>query len=349
MDTFQLPLSDPPIKGFLRWTYLLSITNLHEKTIPWYYSNFVQLYCNRYFLEEKVEFHFDFYRGNNGQELYFNNRFLVTTVCNFEILSFLDDNNIIAYFVDRIKGGYYPVVFIDESLIPHSPFFNGSPFPHHILLNGYNWTDKTFDVAMFGKKMLYENYKITFDEFKNAYLTMKKIIEDTGQREMDFGTFFYKFNDQFEYAFDKIAVMNEIKDYLRSDTNLNRINFNTQNFAFGLEVYDYLKKYYEAWLKFDPSMVQRGVVRHLHILWEHKKVMADRIKYYNSVGIILPDDFLLKGFEDLTSRAEIMRNSLLRFFRKATDGTFQKIIEELDEMKVKEQILMERLLSRLDN
>jgi hypothetical protein len=347
MDTFLLPLSDPPLKGFLRWTYLLSILNLHEKTLPWYYSNFIQLSCTKTFLEEKKELFFDFYRGND-EELYFNTPFLVTSACNYDILSFLNKANIIAYFVDKISSGYYPVVFIDESHIPHSASYNGgNPFPHHILLQGYNWTNQTFDVAMFDRRWMYGSFQITFESFIQGFFSMKKIVEDTGIRDQ--GTFFYKFRTTYEYAFDRKAVVNEIKDYLRSETNLNRINYNSHDEAFGLEVYPYLQKYYYACQEHDPSLVIRGVVRHLQVLWEHKKTMADRIKYYNTTGVMQHDDELLSGFEELTGKAEFMRNILVKHFRRETEGTFKRIIEMLDEVRVKEQNLMERLLHQLDS
>ncbi|WP_010500871.1 hypothetical protein [Paenibacillus elgii] len=63
MNRYQLPLQPPPIKGFLRWAYTLSITHNYEETLPWYYTNFIQMSCTKHFLEKRRTFFFDFFPG----------------------------------------------------------------------------------------------------------------------------------------------------------------------------------------------------------------------------------------------------------------------------------------------
>lgn len=52
-----------------------------------------------------------------------------------------------------------------------------------------------------------------------------------------------------------------------------------KNEAFGVEVYDYLVLYMEALVGNHPDLIDHNIVRHLHILWEHKKALHDRLLY----------------------------------------------------------------------
>lgn len=345
MNALQLPIVNPPIKGLLRWPYTLSITHGYEKTHAWYYCNFIQLACTKHFLERRLEFFFDFHRGNNN-ELYFNNPFFITCVSDFQTASFLNEDNLPAYFVEQIQHGYYPVVFMDEFYIPHSMAYQNFTFPHHVMLYGYDRHRRIFNVSMFDRRWIYGNHEITFDELIQAYFSMKKYVAETGVRDQQ--TFFYKFNPRFEYSFDRLAVTQEIRDYLNGESHLNRINFNKDAEAYGLEVYAYLQQFFQALHENHPDLVRRGITRNLHILWEHKKVMLDRLHFFAAQGIMPEDEILIRGFEQLLLKAEQMRNSVVKHFRKANEHTFTKIVADIEVFKQEEPALMERLLHALE-
>jgi hypothetical protein len=345
MDSCQLPLAEPPIRGFLRWTSTLSIVGNNERTMPWFYCNFLQVWCTKHYLENKAEMFFDFFRGNKC-EAYFNNPFLETTVCNFDMLSFLDERNVIDYFTAKIEEGYYPFVFIDESRIPHSPSFNVYSFPHHILLYGFDREERTFRIMMFDRNWIYGSHLINFDEFTDAFFAMKRNVKEKGL--YDQCTFFYKSDPNFEYRFDKTALVNEARDFLNSETNQNRINLNPTTEVYGLETYDYISKFYESWGRNDPSLVRRGFFRHLHILWEHKKVMTERLRFLFAHQYLEKDDILIAGYQDLTNRAEKLRNMLLMHMRRPSEGTVERICYGLMECKDREKLLMGRFLSLME-
>ncbi len=343
MDVLKLPLADPPIKGLLRWPYTLSITHQHEKTWPWFYCNFIQLWSTQDFMEGR-ELFFDFFRGNNN-ELYYNNPFLLACALNFDTMSFLNEGNLIDYFTEQMCCGYYPVVFIDESRISYSPVHGGAPFPHHLMLYGFHRQDRMFDVGMYDKRWMYGMTRVSFEEFVEAFFSMKK--ETKGTSAVYERTFLYKFNEVAEFAFDKTAVINEIRDYLNCETGLNRINFNPPPEVYGLEVYRCLSGYYQALKDKYPSLNMRGVTRHLNTLGEHKRGIIERIRYYVRIGAMKSDDALLNGFEDLAKRAEIMRLLLLKYYLTADGQHLAKIIEELHRFRPEDQRLMEQLLADL--
>ncbi|NEW04851.1 hypothetical protein GK047_02305 [Paenibacillus sp. SYP-B3998] len=349
MDAFQLPVMNPPIRGYLRWAYLLSITSRYEKTLPWYHSNFIQLSCTKYFLEDKIEYFFDFYRGIPN-ELNYNNPFLLTCSVNYDILSFLkQQDDIISFFVNQIRSGYYCVAFLDESRIPHSSTYKNEAvpsFPHHVLLYGYDANARTFQIAMFDQSFIYRMLELSFDDFFEAYQSMNNLI--VSKERADHHSYFYKFDDSKHYEFDKTVVVSQIKDYLASETTCNRINYNAYDLAFGLEVYEYLKKFLWALKENNPSLASRPVLRTIHVLLEHKKLMVDRIKYMEEIGVMKRDEELLKGFEELTAKVEVIRNNLIRGIRRPGTDIIPKVVAEVDNIREKEEVLMTRLLQQLE-
>lgn len=345
MNRHQLPLQPPPIKGFLRWAYTLSITHNYEETLPWYYTNFIQMSCTKHFLEKRRTFFFDFFRGKPN-ELNFNNPFLLTCAVNYELLSGYRPDELVEFMIGRINQGYYAIVFIDESKITASFAYDGDAFPHHLMLSGYDLKERTFDVSMFDFNQVYRTIKIPFEEFISACDSMKRLIESG--LEADHHTFFYRFNGEHPYAFDPVAVADQLRDYLNSETHLNRINYNPDGEVFGLETYEYLQLYFKAAAERHPSLVWPNAVRHLHLLWEHKKVMTDRIRYFTQQGIIERDDELQQSFEELANKAKLLRDQLAIAEMKGDDRIYAKVPAKLGAIKEREPELLERLLKRVE-
>ncbi|WP_253735909.1 hypothetical protein [Paenibacillus sp. FJAT-26967] len=340
----QLPVSTPPLKGFLRWAYTLSITSSYSQTLPWYYSNFIQLSCTKRFLEDGIQCFVDFHRGQPN-ELNFNNPFLITCCVNYSILSNLSLDSLIEFFVHQIRNEYYCIVFLDESRLSVSASFEQEPFPHHLFLYGYDTDERVFHASMFDKTGVYRNLTITFDEFRNAIQSMRTLLEnnETG----DHHTYLYQFKDGI-YKFDHTAVKDQLKDYLNSENHINRINFNGQNLVYGLEIYDYLKLYYEAVRDGNPSLVWQNDIRHLHVLWEHKMVMSERISYMIGNGIIGQDEILVDGYKKLTHQAMLLRDHYIRHSMRPDASIFDRVSGKLQEFKEQEAHYLEKLLRQLE-
>lgn len=346
MNAVQLPLSNPPLKGFLRWAYTLSITSNDPVTTPWYYSNFVQLSCTKTFLEDGSQCYVDFFRGKPN-ELNFNNPFLLTCAVNYTILEHLALEDWPKFIADQIRSGYYCIVFIDEARLSTAASYQKEPFPHHLFLHGFNWDERVFYVSMFDHTGVYRNLEISFEEFLDAVHSMRQLLQEN--LAADHHTYFYKYEPHSSYPFDKIAVIDQLRDYINGETRLNRINYNPdRDEAFGIKVYDYLQMYYDAIEHNDPRLGVRNDVRHLHVIWEHKKMMSDRIAYLVDEGIIPYDEELVEGYKDIAKRAMKLRDQYIRHEFRRDQGMFERLRLRFEQFRNEEPILIRKLITLLE-
>ncbi|WP_068617673.1 hypothetical protein [Paenibacillus tuaregi] len=346
MNAVQLPVLNPPLKGFLRWAYTLSITSAHEETIPWYYSNFIQLSCTKKFLEHGSHCYMDFFRGKPN-ELNFNNPFLLTCSVNYTIMESLAMDNWPRFFADQIKSGYYCIVFLDESKLSPAPYYQKEPFPHHLFIYGFDWDESLFYVSMFDYTGVYRNLQIPFQEFIEAVQSMRHLLRDNVTA--DHHTYFFKYEPHSPYPFDKTAVLDQLRDYINGENHLNRINYNTDDVeAFGIKVYDYLQMYYDAVESSDPRLDSRSDVRHLHVLWEHKKMMSERIAYLVEEEIIPYDEELVEGYKDITKRAMKLRDQYIRHEIREDKEVFERLRLRFNQFREEEPALLRKLIAMLE-
>lgn len=345
MNAVQLPVLNPPLKGFLRWAYTLSITSVHEETIPWYYSNFIQLSCTTKFLEDGRQYFIDFFRGKPN-ELNFNNPFLLTCSVNYTILDNLALDDWPKFFADQIRSGYYCIVFVDEAKLSPAASYQKEPFPHHLFLYGFDWEENMFDASMFDHTGVYRNVKIPFQEFQDAAGSMRKLLKE--KLTSDHHTYFYKYAPHSAYPFDKTAAIDQLLDYVNGETHLNRINYNPDEEAFGIKVYDYLQMYFDAVEQNDSRLGDRNDARHLHVLWEHKKMMSERIGYLVEEGIISYDEELVEGYKDITKRAMKLRDQYIRHVIREDKEVFKRLRLRFDQFREEEPVLLLKLIKLLE-
>ncbi len=204
---------DPPIHGFLYWGFTLSITMKNEKSHPWFYTNFIQLHCNRDFLEKKKKLRFDFYLGR--YEYRYNNPFLITQMLSPELFPDLKGDRMIDFFIHAIDQGYYPVPFVDEHYLSQSPSYKNRHLPHHVMLCGYDLERELFIKKGFDRKGLFGKQETTFTEIKSAYDHMLEELEADEKNEFHPDhqrSFLFKYNEQYSYDFSIDQVQQQIED-----------------------------------------------------------------------------------------------------------------------------------------
>ncbi|MFC4306143.1 hypothetical protein [Cohnella boryungensis] len=350
----QLPIGKPPIVGLLRWAHTLGITSAYSHTLPWFYSNFIQLSGNRHFIENGEEFFLDFYRGGR-KEFDGNNPFLLYRKLGVDVFGMLGLRSMSAFCAEALEAGYYPDVFLDEQWIPQSHAFESYRLPHHLLIYGYDY-GKHFYCQGFDKRGIYGDYKVSFDDLDRAYSSVAELVR-TGEAGEQ-GTFLFKLDPDYEYRFDRCAVIGQLKDYLRGDTEENRINRNPGKDVLGIEVYDSLLLYFDCVRREDPRLKGRADIRQLHLLWEHKKTMADRLIYMKREGHLAGADELIASSRSVARMAMTIRNLYLRDAMAQTESSpfaaarvrnlFDLVEHHLLAMKEAETDLIRKLIKSLE-
>jgi hypothetical protein len=293
-----LPVSIPPLLGFLSWAYTLAITHAHEETHDWLYTNFVLLVCNTDYLEPGKAFTLDFWRGGQN-EMLAHNPFLEARAVGYEDFLSLRDS-LVPNFIKAIEQNFYPMAFVDESCLAYSSTFgSGQFYPHHTLLYGYDAEEEFFYALGFGScgpDDVFGRFgpqRVTFRELAAAAESMQAGLQQRRIEEQL--TYFLRLKklglDPIppSFSFDIDMLRQSLLDYLEGCSYLGRLNHNMLNAVVGLRVYEQLDRYF---LLAEEGRIgaDREDVRHLHILEDHKRLMVERLRYLAKKNIAAQAD-----------------------------------------------------------
>ena len=136
----SLPIQvSPPIHGYPRHGYRLSIMSLHDAYIPWFFCNYIQLFAVDLLHESKHNIRFNFYfQGPYAPpwlSIYTIPRRLIAKVYN----------QIVPFIRDQIDEGFYVQLMADEYFLPHTPFYEKIHNPHAIMVFGYDDDTETLE------------------------------------------------------------------------------------------------------------------------------------------------------------------------------------------------------------
>lgn len=339
-----LPVNpNPPVIGYLHHAYPLSILSVTEEYIPWFYSNFVQLISPK-----------DIATNRDSQFDFFNKYFLfgypqgIQPLKNQMIKRGLLSKNytggVKQFIIDCIDLGRYIYTWADEYDISSKFSYRENHIFHDIFIYGYDLEKNCFHTLGFGTDMKFSSHLIPFEQLHS--------LEDTFDY-WDIKIFVLERNDQFNDSNIDLSLLNIwLNDYLRSVDSSFRYRpliysygFNSENgdLRYGISVYICLEEYLES-VKIGQSSRD---IRPFHILWEHKRIMAERIKYLIDNAYI-EDDGLLEKAEQLEKNVLSIRNLLLKHFMMKTDIPEQHMKEKLLAAKEKDIELVERFIDILN-
>lgn len=313
----KLPITEPLIKGYNHHAFLFSIISKSENCLPWIYSNFIQLV-------------FD----NNNQKLDFLRSPFWTAPCiDYELFykdKFINNNiNIIEYIVSSINKGYYFHTKVNEYYIPNRRSYGKQDFDHGIFIYGYNKEKRLFHIFGFDKNSILRETEIKFNQLLNAFKKSGK----------NYKVIFFKKKNDFVGLFNKNWTIKQFEDYLYSKNTYERneyISCNFNNLVYGFNTYNSV-----------ISSIQSDKldIRHLHILWEHKKIMKYRLNYIiNNYELkeLIP---ILKQYHLLENTCFILRNLLLKYKIMKNDILLNKITNGLNKVYTNEKLVLEKLLT----
>lgn len=333
-----LPITTPPVIGYLHHAYPLSILANWEVYLPWFHSNYIQLYCpqNLQALQGQRTMKFNFYRRPD-QRVSFS-PYLKVQLLNRDLI-FKSPPDILPFIVDCIDKGYYVQPTVDEYFLPDSAAYEKRPLVHETLIYGYD--KQTFVGIGYNKNGDYASYHIMFSELKQAVV----LADLTGHYDPD-GLRLFKYIPQAEYDFDIHLVREQFTDllYSRNTSHRFRMVANPSDGAYGLATYPCLKSYIESFL-YSPFSFD---IRPAHILWEHKKCMVDRLKYMETQGYLKSEDGFSAQYEALARKTSMLRMTLLKFKITRSPDLIHRVLSNLDDIGEAEQSLLQDLVKKLE-
>jgi|LSQX01.1.fsa_nt_gb hypothetical protein len=328
MSIVKLPMAESPIVGFQHIAYALSIILNDKESLPWYYSNYIQLVSGNSFATP-MTFYPNWFDANP---------LLYIQTFKKEIMKF-GNIDIHSFIKDCIDNKTYFYSAFDEFYVPRRRYYGNHHFCHNFLIYGYDLSEQEYILIGFDERRFYGTTSITFAQFEDAFFSETSIPENVHLLERKEG---------YKYDFNLKLVYETLEDYLyRKNTSERYSNSIYDNKIagrhWGLDIYKRLREYFELLICGNVL----NDIRLLHILYEHKKVMVSRLKYMEDNGYVKNCSYLHENYKNMENKSIVMRNVQLKYSATSDNQYLKTIIDMLSEMEQEEKELMEILLDKV--
>ena len=146
-------------------------------------------------------------------------------------------------------------------------------------------------------------------------------------------------NDQIEFSPD--IVLEKIAEYL--DSNIEKYPETTEGTVFGIVVHDYIAKYIDK--LYDGSIPYKKIDRRIfRVIWEHKKVMLERIALIEDILSI--DHSISEKYQTVVREADNCRMLYAAHHMKQRNSILPIIQKKLLTLKENELNLLTELLKK---
>lgn len=330
-----LPRTEPLLSSCPDEANLLSILLNYEETLPWVYTNFIQLQ----FISRN-------YNGSTFPIKYYSP--VLKKICPYVIIQAIDKKVIDTYFTANVFSDFVIKALNDDqyvqSCLNHAHLSSSAyQVNHSVFVYGYDKSSQTFLVADngFGAGRFAKS-RCTVEELNKAYYEMNARydvnIQMGGKVEL---ILFNRKAPPFLLSFS--AIRDQINDYLCSLNSDSRINTFSCNELYGISIYYKLIEHLEevkaqnAWSHYRP----------FHILMEHKSIMVHRLTYLRDHYELSKVDSIIDGFKKLHRICEINVAYNIKYDLTKNTQNLARIINNLNSIMEIEKKMLEQLLEVL--
>ncbi|AEY67383.1 hypothetical protein [Clostridium sp. BNL1100] len=332
----QLKINQPPIVCYLHHAYPLTSAMHHEDFNSWFFSNYIQLEYRRQ--SKELNFFTYIICGNS----------VFIPILDYKILDlefiFKNKIDIIEFIKNSIENGYYVTTYTDEFFIPERTAYKNDHFRHDIMIYGFDLNKKIFNVIGYNDKNDYATSSVEFSDFEKAYL-------NSINKQNDLILFKPKDNRSYEpsFTFDIENVKSLLYDYVFSQNSSHRlrtIGNPKEDFTYGIEVYNELMDCYRWAIDIDKEVCD---IRQPHLLYEHKKTMADRIHYLVAKKYLKREYDFASTYTELKIISLKIRNMIIKYNIVNDKSLINRSIEILQNMFEKEKKTAQDLLEAISD
>lgn len=342
-----LPVKYPAITSWQWHATLFSILGEDENAKKWIYSNYIQLRC--YNIPEYT----------SGDEILLCDMIPGSSAlkeCPYLLFSLITKPQIESYCGDVIDfivktidlGGYVYGAFDEARMI--SDVSVDYKFSHELFIYGYNMEEEVFYVGDFTFKDKYAYTTVTFDAVKRGFDVLSA-GEDHVFRDDYKGTrglyVIQKNVDSKYYDIDPVLIKRTLEEYLKGEDTKEHFRMMRNRFddtVFGVNVYDALKTRVDKQLHREEPDFD---IRALHIAYDHKVLMLDRLKYLMANEVIPFNQEMLDDYAVVVEDMLTARNLLVRISVTNEIEAGGRIADYLDDAREKETAILSKVAELL--
>ncbi len=289
----------------------------------WYLNQVLILSCSRKFLN-------GFTTPAIGlvESSWNNNPYLEKNLYSMRFLN----GHIHTVIKNMLDAGYY-VFFdgIDDYYVEGKSWYHKKHFNHDGCICGYNREDQTYCIYAYDKDWVYQKFWTTQKSFEAGRKAMFK--------QNRFGSIcaIKAKRDQVEFSAE--TALEKIGEYL--DSSIDKYPETADGIVYGIVVHDYIAKYVE--MLYDGSIPYEKMDRRVfRLIWEHKKVMFERIQCIENKLNLSHD--ISDRYKTAVNDSNTIRMLYASHHMKRRDSVLPIIQKKLISIKELEQNLLNELL-----
>ncbi len=318
----------PLIRTYQYNAFAESIIGVHKDYEEWLANNYVQIMVRE-----------DFENSRNVIEYLAGSIFGCCPLLDFQgeikedIMSSF--TSYIEYLDNMLRQEYYIYTFVDEYYIPNRVSYQKNHFEHDILL--YGWEHNNLVYMGYDALGNYAKGKLSAEQLYRAMQTDSPCLIRLNLNKNS-----YQFNIQnFIFMLKQYVYAEDSRQNL--DIYLDMSKYNPQFYdgklnkplIFGSHVYRKL----EQLIDYCDETGAPYDWRVLHLLYEHKQSMYQKIKYLMSNNYLEDNESTLVQYNDIVSKAKIIENLGLKYHIKRTGNVSKEIRDRISVLQREEEIL----------
>lgn len=340
MNKKKLEIKKTPLNGYMEEAYSLTVAITKESSYEWIYSNYIQLVFENPIIYDNQPVKFFKLSFKSGRVWDAECPLLYYDTITREMIEAMNID-IVDFICISIAHKSYVKIYLDEYFLPYRFVYKKIHYTHESLFTGFDYDKKElYGLAYVTDETGYgfKEFTVDMDVVRQAYAAP---IDEGSQKER---ITLMSCNRERYYEFDKKAVKNSINEYMNSvqtDLKYAEINNPDENYIFGIRIYDALVDY------FKNDSKSKSIIP-LHIIFEHKKLMLDRILYMIDNQYINHDQGIIDDYLKIINEAYKCKLLFLKYSYTNTESTYNQLEKCINEIKAHDKELMTRLYLLLD-
>lgn len=325
MSKKTLPMGIPVLQCFNRYASITSLIT-SEADMCYLYNSYIQITC-----VDGGVFAFDNYRS-------FFELCPYVDACTLsrKMLSAKGSSSLRDLILQAIDNDYYVFLFIDNFYLSESEAYQKFHLNHELFICGYDTRKGTFNIADNLDSGRYIKTQTDIANVEQGYWNM----EIKPGKEFLTKIILLEKKEITHAVIDIPRIRLGFEFYLKSKGSLEYSNSRMQ--LFGLDVVRYMIKQFQG-------TTHKGEIdlRQPYFLWEHKKLMTQRITYLIEHGYMQNENDILNSFVRLDEEYHILLCSAIKYSISKKEGILSKIIDRAEELIRDEEQVMAEVLEGL--
>jgi hypothetical protein len=317
----ELLFNIPPVVSYQNLAYTIGILRANDKSINWYYNNFMQVCCDRRFLYDiNYPMDYNIYNKNCSD----------IQIFDYESLNkhdfFLHKNDLINYIINLIDKNRYAYMWgIDTFYLDGVNQSEKLHNYHDILLIGYDKSLCLFKIAAYDVNQSFSLFNVSFKLIEQSFIS--EFIEQNGfvtgikiKDDINIGLSLSDIKISLEHYL--FSLNSRVMEYRSLDPYI----YNDQS-VFGMETHKYLKLYIQYLIE---GEIEKPDMRVFRMYWEHKKIVNEKLITLENYDVTFTG--LSDGYVKSVEISEKIKNLVLKSIVCKNIKSLSKIIEYINEV-----------------